>query len=88
MKRNWLTWFNIAAALTALVLAVSLYRAKADAQKARERVAVLEAEVARLETETKVLAAEAALLESPARIDRLARSQLGAAPPEPAELAP
>jgi len=76
--------FNIGGALLALLLIVGLYYAKSEARAARERVAELEAELARLRLETDLLAAEEALLDNPSRIERLARRHLEMAPPTPA----
>lgn len=75
--------FNGLAVLLVLVLVVGLYRAKSEADSARRRVAELEAEIALLETESRILAAEEALLDSPDRIERLARRYLRMAPPTP-----
>ncbi len=82
MKRFW---FNSLAALTALLLAVALYRAKSEADAVRARVVALEAQIAHTRAETKVLAAEGAVLDSPARVERLARRHLNMAPPEEKE---
>lgn len=79
--------FNVVACIMALVLVVGLYRAKSEADSARRRVEDLEAEIARLRTETRVLAAEEAMLDNPARVERLADRYLGLKPPAP-ELAP
>lgn len=82
MKRFW---FNGLAALTALLLAVALYRAKSEADAVRARVVMLEAQIAHTRAEAKVLAAEAAMLDSPARIERLAKRHLNMVPPERGE---
>jgi cell division protein FtsL len=76
-------WFHILGAALALVLVVALYRAKTESQQARARVAALEAEIAQLRVDNRLLAAEEALLDDPARIERLARSRLGVEPPQP-----
>lgn len=72
--------FNIAAIVLALALAIGLYRAKTEADAARARVAELERQVATARDEVKALAAEVAVLESPARIEELAKRKLGIAP--------
>lgn len=72
--------FNIAAIVLALALAIGLYRAKTEADAARARVADLERQVAAARDEVKALAAEVAVLESPARIEELAKRKLGVAP--------
>lgn len=82
MKRFW---FNSAAVVLALLLAVALYRAKSEADAVRARVDMLEAKIAHTRVETKVLAAEGAVLDSPARIERLAKRHLNMVPPEDKE---
>jgi cell division protein FtsL len=72
--------FNIVAIVVALALAIGLYRAKTEADAARARVAELERQVGAARDEVKALAAEVAVLESPARIEELARRKLGVAP--------
>lgn len=72
--------FNIAAIVLALALAIGLYRAKTEADAARARVAELERQVSAAKDEVKALAAEVAVLESPARIEELARRRLGVTP--------
>jgi cell division protein FtsL len=81
-------WFNIAAAIIAVALAVGLYRAKTEADAARARVTELEQQVAASRAELKTLAAELAVLESPARIEALAKKRLGIGPAEPQQLRP
>jgi cell division protein FtsL len=80
--------FNAVAALIALVLAIGLYRAKTEADTARARVAALEAQVESARTEIKTLAAELAVLESPARIEALAKARLRLAPVKPSQVRP
>jgi cell division protein FtsL len=79
-------FFNLAAFVLAIALAVGLYRAKTEADAARARVVELEREVASAKAELKTLAAEVAVLESPARIEALAKQRLGLAPARPTQL--
>lgn len=72
--------FNIVAIVVALALAIGLYRAKTEADSARARVAELERQVDAARDEVKALAAEVAVLESPARIEELAKRRLNLAP--------
>jgi cell division protein FtsL len=80
--------FNIGAALLALLLAIGLYRAKTEADSARARVRQLESEVAAAQAELKILSAEVAVLESPERVEKLAREKLGLKPAAPAQVKP
>jgi cell division protein FtsL len=73
-------WFAPAAAALLLVLAVGVFKAKADAEAARKRIAELEARVAAQRDEAKGLAAEVQYLENPRRIEALARRELKMAP--------
>lgn len=81
MKR----WFDIVAIVLIVVLAVGLYRAKLDADAARDRIAKLEREVAEARDQVRTLAAEAAYLSAPDRIEALARKRLGLTPATPAQ---
>jgi cell division protein FtsL len=80
--------FNIGAAILALVLAIGLYRAKTEADTARARVRQLEIEVAAAQAELKILSAEVAVLESPERVEKLAREKLGLKPAAPNQVKP
>lgn len=80
--------FNIGAAVLALLLAIGLYRAKTEADGARARVRQLEGEVAAAQAELKILSAEVAVLENPARIEKLAREKLGLTPATPDKVRP
>lgn len=80
--------FNIVAAVLALALAVGLYRAKTEADTARARVRELEIDVAAAKAELKILSAEVAMLENPARIEKLAREKLGLRPATPGQVKP
>lgn len=75
--------FHLLGGVLALVLVVALYRAKTESREARARVEALQQEIARLRTENRTLAAEEALLDDPARIERIAQARLGVAPPAP-----
>ncbi|MBU6372562.1 MAG: cell division protein FtsL, partial [Alphaproteobacteria bacterium] len=81
MKR----WFDIVAIVLIVVLAVGLYRAKLDADAARVRIERLEREVAEARDQVRTLAAEAAYLSAPDRIETLARQKLGLTPATPAQ---
>jgi cell division protein FtsL len=73
-------WFTPVALGVILLLAVGVFKAKADAAAARKRVAELEAQVASQRDEARGLAAEVQFLENPKRIEGLARRELGMAP--------
>lgn len=68
---------NTIALVFACVLAVALYRAKTEAQDARERVDTLQAQIMEERRSTAVLRAEIAYLERPERLRALARKYLG-----------
>jgi cell division protein FtsL len=78
--------FNIAAACLALALAIGLYRAKTEAEAARARIAILKEEVGVIRAEVDTLAAEAAHLSAPDRIERLAREKLALKPASPGQV--
>jgi len=86
-------WFVPVALVLVFVLAVGVLKAKTDAQAARRRIADLEAQVAAQRDEARGLAAEVQYLESPGRIEKLARRELKMAPAtrkqqQPVEKAP
>lgn len=70
-------WFQIAAAVLIVVLAVGLYRAKSDAARTETEVHRLTGEVAEREARLRELRAEIAERESPARIEQLNEQRLG-----------
>lgn len=70
-------WFQIAAALLVVVLAVGLYRAKSDAARTETNVHRLNGEIAEREARLRELRAEIAEGESPARIEDLNEQRLG-----------
>lgn len=70
-------WFQIAAALLVVVLAVGLYRAKSDAARTETEVHRLNSEIAEREARLRELRAEIAEGESPARIESLNEQRLG-----------
>lgn len=70
-------WFQIAAGVLIVVLAVGLYRAKSDAARTETNVHRLNNEIAELETRVRELRAEIAEQESPARIEELNAERLG-----------
>ena len=72
--------FNIVAAALIVLLAVGLYKAKSEADVARAHVAKLQTEVVAARAQIRTLAAEAAYLESPDRVEKLARKELGLKP--------
>ena len=67
---------HIVAVVIIAVLAVGLYKAKTDAVQARAHVAALERSIADAQADMRALRAEIAHLESPARVEALAQSQL------------
>ena len=67
---------HIVAVVVIAVLVVGLYKAKTDAQQARARVALLEQNIADTQADMRALRAEIAHLESPARVEALAQSEL------------
>lgn len=70
-------WFQIAAGLLIVVLAVGLYRAKSDAARTETEVNRLTGEVAEREARLRELRADIAERESPARIEELNEERLG-----------
>jgi hypothetical protein len=70
-------WFQIAAALLVVVLAVGLYRAKSDAARTETNVHRLCGEIAVREARLRELRAKIAEGESPARIEELNEQRLG-----------
>jgi cell division protein FtsL len=81
--RGWLTLLAVA---VIVVLAAGLYKAKTEAQKARARAADLVREVKEERAAVQALRAEIAHLESPPRVEALAKRNLeleigGAGPP-------
>jgi cell division protein FtsL len=79
-------FFNLAAFVLAIALAIGLYRAKTEADAARARVVELERQVESAQAELKTLAAEVAVLESPARIEALAKDKLRLTPAAPTQI--
>jgi len=70
-------WFQIAAGVLIVVLAVGLYRAKSDAAKTETEVRRLTNEIAEREARVRELRADIAEQESPARIEQLNQERLG-----------
>lgn len=70
-------WFQIAAGVVIVVLAVGLYRAKSDAARTETDVRRLNAEIAEREARIRELRAGIAEQESPARIEQLNEQRLG-----------
>ena len=70
-------WFQIAAAVLIVVLAVGLYRAKSDAARTETAVHRLNADIAEREARVRELRADIAEQESPARIEHLNEERLG-----------
>lgn len=71
---------HIVAVIIIVALAIGLYKAKTDAAQARAHVAQLERDIADAQADMRELRAEIAHLESPARVEALAQSQLGMRP--------
>lgn len=72
--------FQIVAALLVVALVIGLYRAKTEAGAARLRVRALQGDIAARQADINALRAEVAHLESPARVDALAKRELTLAP--------
>lgn len=70
-------WFQLAAAVLIVVLAIGLYRAKSDAAKTEADVRRLNEEIAEREARLRELRADIAEQESPARIEQLNQDRLG-----------
>ena len=85
--------FQIVAAVVVLALVVGLYRAKTDASAARAHVRDLTADIAETKADIRELRAEIATLETPARVEALAKQELrlapaSEAPPQPVRSLP
>lgn len=72
--------FQIAAVVLILALVVGIYRAKDGASAARSRIADLREEIADTQADIRELRAEIASLETPARVEALAKEKLKMAP--------
>ena len=77
--------FPIIALVVILLLAGGLYKAKTDAAAARARIEALREDVAGARQDVRALRAEVAHLESPARVEALAKAQLGLTPGAPVQ---
>lgn len=73
-------WFAPVALAIIFVMAVGVFKAKTDAAATRKRIAELEAQVAAQRDVARGLAAEVQYLESPRRVEALARRELAMAP--------
>lgn len=73
-------WFDLAAGATILVLAFGLYRSAMEAQAARQEIARLTSRIEAVRAENQILAAEAAYLGNPRRVEELAAAKLGMKP--------
>jgi cell division protein FtsL len=87
-KAHLRRWFNIACVVLIVALVIGLYKTKSDAARAEARVAAMERDLADREADVRALRAEAARLESPERIERLAADQLGLRPGSEPDLRP
>lgn len=74
---------NVVSALLVLALGGLVYRAKTEAQSDQQRLAALEREVFEEQDALRVLRADIADLEDPARLRRLAFIHLGLSPIDP-----
>ncbi len=79
---------QIAAAVLIVVLVVGLYRAKSDAARTQSHVRQLEQEIVDREARLRELRAEIARRESPANVEALAETRLGAVVGSEAALLP
>jgi cell division protein FtsL len=77
-------YFLPIAGLIVVGLLLGLFKTKSEAAATRKRIAVLEQSIAEGRAQEKALAAEVQFLESPARVEALARRELRMAPPAPA----
>ncbi len=80
--------FQLAAICLILALVVGLYRAKTDASAARTRVNDLRAEITDTRADIRELRAEIATLETPARVETLAKQKLQMSPGRAPETMP
>lgn len=71
--RRWLPYLAVA---LILALTAALYKSKTDAQKTRGHIAELTEELKEDRADVRALRAEVAHLESPARIEELAKENL------------
>lgn len=71
---------QILAAVLIVVLVIGLYKAKTDASKTRAHVRELQTQVENSEADLRELRAEIAHLESPARVEELAKEHLHMTP--------
>lgn len=81
MDKNQLTrMLQLLAAVLVVVLVIGLYKAKTDASKTRAHVRELQTQVENSEADLRELRAEIAHLESPARVEELAKDHLHMSP--------
>jgi hypothetical protein len=78
-KIRGVRWIEIIGVACVAAMLCSVYLVKAAAQKEATRIAELDAEIAADRQRVRLLRAEAARLESPARLDALSK-QVGLAP--------
>ncbi len=71
---------NLIALLVAFILAAALYVVKNEVKHAQSRLLNLQAQVSEAQNEVLLLEKEEAVLESPARLARLAEQHLGMVP--------
>ncbi|QYF87289.1 cell division protein [Brevundimonas sp. PAMC22021] len=79
MKVRGVRWVELIGAVLVAVMIVSVYAAKAGAARESSRIAQLEQDIAENGQRVRLLRAEAARLEQPARLESLSR-QIGMAP--------
>jgi cell division protein FtsL len=79
-KADLSRFWRVAAIALIVVLVVGLYKAKTDAARTSAHVRELEAAVETEEARVRALRGEVARLESPERVERLARERLGVEP--------
>jgi len=85
-RKPWRGMWVSLGAVVVVVLAVSLYRAKTEAQETRKHIATLEKELRETRRAISAREAEIAYLERPERLREIARSRLNLTPVQTGQL--
>jgi cell division protein FtsL len=85
-RRPWRGLWVSLGVIVVVVLAVSLYRAKTEAQETRKHIATLEKELRETRRAISAREAEIAYLERPERLREIARSRLNLSPVKTGQL--